>query len=48
MMKDNTYVLNKNLYTQVREDWPLYSDEDRKTLRKLVRVFCVMGVGRGS
>lgn len=36
MMKDNTYVLNKNLYTQVREDWPLYSDEDRKTLRKRI------------
>ncbi|XP_038073943.1 RNA polymerase II elongation factor ELL-like [Patiria miniata] len=37
LSRENAYILNKHLYSEVQEDWPLYSDVDRQLLRKNLR-----------
>ena len=32
--KDNSFTLAKHAYTEVRMDWPFYTDEDRQILKK--------------
>ena len=33
-MKDNTYHLSRNIWNDVSEDWPFYTDEERQAFRR--------------
>ncbi|XP_071794142.1 RNA polymerase II elongation factor ELL-like [Asterias amurensis] len=37
LSRDNAYTLNKHLYDEVQEDWPLYSEADRSLVTKNLR-----------
>ena len=32
--KDNSFMLAKHIYPEVRMDWPFYTDDDRDKLKK--------------
>ena len=34
VMKDNTYILQRNMWNDVSEDWPFYSEEERQAFRR--------------
>ncbi|XP_077989529.1 RNA polymerase II elongation factor ELL-like [Glandiceps talaboti] len=38
-MKDNAFTLNKHLYNEVKEDWPLYSEDDKQLIRRKLAQF---------
>ncbi len=38
LSRENAYTLNKHLYSEVQEDWPLYSDGDRLLVTKNLRL----------
>lgn len=33
-IRDNTYNLNRNVWNDVHEDWPFYSEQDRQCLKR--------------
>jgi hypothetical protein len=33
-LRDNTYHLNHNLWNDVQEDWPFYSEQDKQVLKR--------------
>ncbi|XP_071484018.1 RNA polymerase II elongation factor ELL-like [Diadema antillarum] len=41
LAKDNSFVLNKNLYNEVTTDWPLYTEEDKQLLKRRKAELCV-------
>ncbi|XP_070542851.1 RNA polymerase II elongation factor ELL-like isoform X2 [Ptychodera flava] len=38
-MKDNAFTLNKHFYNEVKEDWPMYSEEDKQLIRRKLAQF---------
>ena len=33
-MRDNTYHLNRNMWNDVHEDWPFYTEQDKAILKR--------------
>lgn len=33
-MRDNTFHLNRNIWNDVHEDWPFYTEQDRACLKR--------------
>lgn len=38
-LKDNCYHLRRNMWNDVNEDWPFYSEEEKRMLKRLVTSF---------
>lgn len=42
LLKDNTYQLRRSMWNDVNEDWPFYTEEEKRMLKRYVIIFSII------
>lgn len=42
LLKDNTYQLRRSMWNDVNEDWPFYTEEEKRMLKRYVIIFIII------